>query len=182
MSSSEVLPSSGSQPGTQAGRRPRRWLRRLLWSVLAVVVALALVFFAGGGWYFAGQIRSGALAVEPGAALPAYNTARVAGVSPGQIQLRAIGDQPAVSKPALYGIAWRGGIGHLGTSAAVPALVIHGTDELTVPIATSIRLKQLKPALVTLVRFPGAGHTESWNVDRARYTSVVDSFLAPVAP
>jgi hypothetical protein len=45
MSSSEVL-------------RPRRWLRRLLWSVLAVVVALALVFFAGGGWYFAGQIRS----------------------------------------------------------------------------------------------------------------------------
>jgi hypothetical protein len=40
----------------------------LLWSVLAVAAALALVFFAGGGWYFAGQIRSGALAVEPGTA------------------------------------------------------------------------------------------------------------------
>jgi uncharacterized protein len=411
MSSSEVLPSSGSQPGTPDVRRPRRWPRRLLWSVLALVVALALVFFAGGGWYFAGQIRSGALAVEPGTATPAYNTARVVGISPGQIRLRAIGDQPALAKPALYGIAWRGGIGHLGASATVsggvvtrpltvvsgspprpgqlagldksyflgdprtalgiplrnvvvhgplgqlpawyfpgrgttfviavhgqnstrtallrvvsivhqqgfpaldvtyrddrgvardpsgllrygetewpdlqaavrwalthgaqrvvlvgpsmggaiaaaflehsplapkvvrvvfdapmldlqatvsygasqrrlpviggsipaplvwtaetiatmrygvdwsatdylsntswltvPALVFHGTADLTVPISTSIRLKQLKPSLVTLVRFPGAGHTESWNVDRARYTSALDSFLAPVAP
>ena len=70
MSSSEVLPSAGSPPGAPAAGRPRRWLRRLLWSVLAVVVALALVFFAGGGWYFAGQIRSEALAVEPAPRCP----------------------------------------------------------------------------------------------------------------
>jgi alpha-beta hydrolase superfamily lysophospholipase len=379
--------------------------------VLAAVIALALVFFAGGGWYFAGQIRSGALAVEPGAAMPAYNDVRVVAVSPGRVQLRAIGGQPALAKPELYGIAWQGGIGRLGASATVsggvvtrpltvtsgsapragqlagldrsyflgdpgtalgipvqdvvvqgplgplpawyfpgrgstfvigvhgqngtrrellrvvdvvhqmglpalavtyrndlgtardpsgylrygqaewrdveaavrwslshgarrvvlvgqsmgggvvaaflahsplapkvtrvvldapmldlrsvvdygashrrlpvvggsmpaplvwtaeqiasvrfgvdwsatdylgsaswlkvPALVTHGGDDPTVPISVSIRLKQLKPSLVTFERFPGAGHVESWNIDRARYTSVLESFLAPVAP
>src|SRR5215470_20387107 len=109
----------GSGVGVPATGRPRRWLRRLLWSVLAVVVALALVFFAGGGWYFAGQIRSGALAAEPGTALPAYTDVRVVGVSPGRVQLRAIGSQPALFKPALYGIAWPGGFGHLGASVTV---------------------------------------------------------------
>jgi pimeloyl-ACP methyl ester carboxylesterase len=64
----------------------------------------------------------------------------------------------------------------------VPALVFHGTDDTTVPISTSIRLKQLGPSLVTLARFPGAGHVESWNIDRARYTSALESFLSPVAP
>jgi len=411
MSSSEVLPSSGSPPGAPASRRPRRWLRRLLWSVLAVVVALALAFFAGGGWYFAGQIRSGALAVEPGTALPAYTDVRVVGAAPGLVRLRPIGSQPALFKPELDGIAWRGGTGHLGASAAasggvvtrpltvvsgsppragqlagldtsyflgdpgaalgipvrnvavpgplgplpawyfpgrgstfvigvhgrnstrgsllrvvdivhgmgfpalsvtyrndrgvardrsgylrygetewrdveaavrwalahgarhvvlaglsmgggivaaflehsplaptvtrvvldapmldlqatvaygasqrslpviggsipaplvwsaetiasgrfgvdwsaadylsgvswlqVPALVFHGTGDTTVPISTSISLKQLRPSLVTLARFPGAGHVESWNIDRARYTSLLESFLSPVAP
>jgi uncharacterized protein len=400
----------GSGAGVPATRRPRRWWRRLLWSVLAAVVALALVFFAGGGWYFAGQIQSGALAVEPGTALPAYTDVRVVGVAPGLVRLRAIGGQPALFKPMLYGIAWAGGFGHLGASAAtsggvvtrpltvvsgsaprvgqlagldtsyflgdpstalgipmrtvvvpgplgplpawyfpgrgstfvigvhgrnstrgsllrvvsivhqlgfpaldvtyrndlgvardrsgylrygetewrdldaavrwalahggrhvilaglsmgggivaaflehsslapkvtrmvldapmldlqatvaygasqrslpvtggsipaplvwtaetiasgrfgvdwsatdylsdvswlkVPTLVIHGTGDTTVPISTSIRLKQLKPSLVTLARFPRAGHVESWNIDRARYTSLLDSFLSPVA-
>src|SRR5215471_6352547 len=106
MSSSEVLPAAGSPPGA-----PAAGLRRLLGSVLAVVVALALVFFIGGGWYFAGQIQSGALAVEPGTALPAYTDVRVVGVAPGLIRLRAIGSQPALFKRELNGIAWRGGIG-----------------------------------------------------------------------
>ena len=352
-------PSAPGSGPAAAVRRPRRWPRRLLWSVLAVVVALALVFFAGGGWYFAGQIRSEALAVEPGTALPAYTDARVVGVAPGLIRLRAIGSQPALFRPELDGIAWRGGIGRLGASVAVsggvvtrpltvvsgsppragqlagldtsyflgdpaaalgipvqdvavrgplgplpawyfpgrgstfvigvhgrnstrnsllrivsivhgmrfpaldvtyrndlgvahdpsgylrygetewrdlqatvaygasqrslpvtggsipaplvwtaetiasgrfgvdwsatdylsdaswlkaPALVFHGTDDTTVPISTSIRLKQLRPALVTLARFPGAGHVESWNIGRARYTSLLESFLSPVAP
>jgi hypothetical protein len=30
--------------------------------------------------------------------------------------------------------------------------------------------------------FPGAGHLESWNSDRPRYTSLVESFLAPLVP
>jgi uncharacterized protein len=64
----------------------------------------------------------------------------------------------------------------------VPALVTHGEDDPRLPISTSIRLKELKPALVTFERFPGAGHLESWNSDRPRYTSLLETFLAPAAP
>jgi alpha-beta hydrolase superfamily lysophospholipase len=63
----------------------------------------------------------------------------------------------------------------------VPALVTHGDDDTRVPISISTRLKELKPSLVTLERFPGAGHLESWNIDRSRYTSLVETFLAPAA-
>jgi len=64
----------------------------------------------------------------------------------------------------------------------VPALVTHGEDDPRVPISISVRLSELKPGLVTLERFPGAGHLESWNIDRSRYTSLVESFLQPVRP
>jgi uncharacterized protein len=63
----------------------------------------------------------------------------------------------------------------------VPALVTHGDEDTRVPISISIRLKELKPSLVTFERFPGAGHLESWNIDRSRYASLVEAFLAPVA-
>ena len=63
----------------------------------------------------------------------------------------------------------------------VPALVTHGGDDTRVPISVSIRLQELKPSLVTFERFPGAGHLESWNIDRSRYTSLVSAFLAPAA-
>jgi alpha-beta hydrolase superfamily lysophospholipase len=63
----------------------------------------------------------------------------------------------------------------------VPALVTHGDDDMRVPVSISIRLKKLKPSLVTFERFPGAGHLESWNIDRPRYTSLVETFLAPAA-
>jgi len=62
----------------------------------------------------------------------------------------------------------------------VPALVTHGDADPRVPVSVSIRLKRLAPSLVTLARFPGAGHLESWNTDRSRYTSLVAEFLAPV--
>jgi hypothetical protein len=38
-------------------RRALRWL-------VVVAVLLVLVFYVGGGWYFAGRINSGALAVQ----------------------------------------------------------------------------------------------------------------------
>ncbi len=66
-------------------------------------------------------------------------------------------------------------------AAEVPALVIHGDDDPRVPISTSLRLNELKPSLVTFEVFPGAGHLESWNIDRSRYMSLVKSFLAPLA-
>jgi pimeloyl-ACP methyl ester carboxylesterase len=63
----------------------------------------------------------------------------------------------------------------------VPALVTHGSDDPRVPISSSLRLNELNPSLVTLEVFPGAGHLESWNTDRSRYASLVESFLAPLA-
>jgi alpha-beta hydrolase superfamily lysophospholipase len=98
--------------------------------MLAAVIGLVVAFFAGGSWYFAGKIRSEALAAEPGPAMPAYDDVQFVGLSPGKAQLRAIGDQPALFKPELYGIAWQGGIGQLGASAAVSSGVV--TRPLTV--------------------------------------------------
>jgi len=89
------------------------------WSVLATATSLTAAILASSSWYFAEKIRSEALAVEPGAAILAYDDARFVGLSPGQAQLIAIGDQPALSKPELYGVAWQGGAGHLGASVAV---------------------------------------------------------------
>ena len=83
---------------------------------------------------------------------------------------------------ARFGIDWSA-VSYLDetTWLKVPALVTHGDDDPRVPISTSLRLTELKPSLVTFEVFPGAGHLESWNTDRARYTSLVESFLAPLA-
>jgi hypothetical protein len=67
-----------------------------------------------------------------------------------------------------------------GSWLKVPTLVTHGDDDDKVPIAISAALKILQPSLVTLAVFPGAGHLESWNMDRPRYTALVESFLAPL--
>jgi uncharacterized protein len=87
--------------------------------VLATATSLVVAALAASGWYLAEKIRVEALAVEPGTEMPAYDDARFVGLSPGQARLVPIGDQPALSKPELYGIAWQGGIGRLGASAAL---------------------------------------------------------------
>lgn len=84
---------------------------------------------------------------------------------------------------ARFGLNWQA-IDYLATTSwvKVPTLIIHGTADTKVPISLSIKLRALKPSLVTLARFPDAGHLESWNINRARYTSLLTSFLSPVAP
>ena len=84
-------------------------------------VSLIAASFFASSWYLADKIRSEALAVGPGPAMPAYDDVQFVGVSPGQVRLRAVGDQPALLKPKLCGIAWPGGTGHLGASAACVA-------------------------------------------------------------
>jgi uncharacterized protein len=93
--------------------------RRLTWSAMAV--GLAATCFLGIAWYLAEKIRSEALAIAPGPAIPPFDDVRFAALRPGEVQLRAIGDQPALLKPELYGIAWPGGIGRLGPGQAAPA-------------------------------------------------------------
>lgn len=122
-------------------RGRRRALRRALWSSLLVVVVLAAAFFGGGGWYFSGQIRSGALVPDPAAPMPAFNDAKVVALSAGHIQLRAIGDRKALVSRELDGIAWRGGLGHLGASVSIAGAVV--TRPLTVTAGSRPTVGQL---------------------------------------
>src|SRR5271156_4015377 len=77
-----------------------RNLRQLAWSTIAGGMSLVPAFFFGSSWYLAEKIRSEALAVGPGPAMPAYDDVQVVGLSPEQVQLRAVGDQAALFKPA----------------------------------------------------------------------------------
>jgi len=67
------------------------------------------------------------------------------------------------------------------TWVRVRTLVLHGADDTLVPVADSARLAAARPDLVTLLRFPGADHVESWNADRSRYEQAVRGFLTTVA-
>jgi uncharacterized protein len=82
---------------------------------------------------------------------------------------------------ARFGVDWSAA-SYLGATAwlTVPALVTHGDDDPRVPVSISVRLKERAPRLVTFERFRGAGHLESWNTDRSRYTALVQEFLGPL--
>ena len=77
-----------------------------------------------------------------------------------------------------YGVDWSA-VDYLDDTSwvRVPTLVVHGTDDPTVPVTVSQQLAAAEPELVTLETFPGALHVESWNFERARYTDLVGSFL-----
>jgi hypothetical protein len=109
-------------------------------SMLATVTGLVIAFFAGGCWYLAGKLRSEALAVGPGPAMPAYDDVQFVGLSPGKARLRAIGAQPGLFKAGLYGIAWPGGIGQLSASAAVSGDVV--TRPLTMTSGSAPKVGQ----------------------------------------
>src|SRR5450759_2242786 len=84
------------------------------------------------------------------------------------------------------GSALRGELAELNylrdpTWVRVRTLVLHGADDTLVPVADSARLAAARPDLVTLLRFPGADHVESWNADRSRYEQAVRGFLTTVA-
>jgi uncharacterized protein len=83
---------------------------------------------------------------------------------------------------ARFGVDWSA-IAYLDETGwlTVPVLVTHGDDDTRVPVSISAALKQLNPDLVTFEVFPGAGHGEAWNTDRARYTALLQAFLIPVS-
>src|SRR6202451_4924453 len=104
-------------------------------------MSLVAQFFCGSAWYLAERIRSEALAVGPGPAMPAYDDVQFTGLSPEKVQLRAVGDPAALFKPQLYGIAWPGGTGHLGALATVSGNVV--TRPLTVISGSAPTVGQL---------------------------------------
>lgn len=58
-----------------------------------------------------------------------------------------------------------------------PMLILHGTDDATVPIETSIAMQRQRPDLVTLVTFEGVDHVLGWNADPDGYEAAVNEFL-----
>jgi alpha-beta hydrolase superfamily lysophospholipase len=59
----------------------------------------------------------------------------------------------------------------------LPILVFHGEEDLTIPIATSEELAELRPDTVVLVRCPEADHIECWNVDPQGMQAQIVAFL-----
>jgi pimeloyl-ACP methyl ester carboxylesterase len=57
-----------------------------------------------------------------------------------------------------------------------PMLIFHGTQDPSVPYATSLEMANLRPDIVTLVTTE-AGHTRSWNVDPDAYETAIRDFL-----
>lgn len=62
----------------------------------------------------------------------------------------------------------------------LPILLFHGTEDKTVPIATSNAFAKELRGWVTYYRTPRAGHVESWNVDPKLYEQRVSAFLARI--
>jgi len=62
----------------------------------------------------------------------------------------------------------------------LPILLFHGTDDELVPISTSDAFAEELPRRVDYFRVPGAGHTQSWNVDPALYERRLVAFLRRV--
>jgi pimeloyl-ACP methyl ester carboxylesterase len=59
-----------------------------------------------------------------------------------------------------------------------PVLIHHGTEDLRVPMETSLDLQATNPDLIQLIQVEGAGHIESYDVDRQGYVDSVLAFLA----
>lgn len=78
-----------------------------------------------------------------------------------------------------YGVDWRA-IDYLANTdwLKVPALVTHGGADTRIPVTVSEAFRQARPDLVTLVEFPTALHTESWNADSGAWKNAVVDFLS----
>ena len=97
----------GSTAGTSRSRGGRRIVR---WLVVTLIV-LGAVFFAGGGWFFSGEIRDGALDVDPADQEMGLS---VAAVTPGAITLEETsGDEAALTSEQTYGLVWPTGYGQI---------------------------------------------------------------------
>lgn len=59
-----------------------------------------------------------------------------------------------------------------------PVLLVHGTHDPVVPVASSDLLAEARPDLITYLRMPGAGHVTAWNADPRGYEAALTGFLA----
>jgi pimeloyl-ACP methyl ester carboxylesterase len=55
-------------------------------------------------------------------------------------------------------------------------LVFHGTNDTSVPLATSKIMARLRPEITTLIE-TDASHTRSWNEEPEAYATAITEFL-----
>ncbi|HJQ94907.1 MAG TPA: hypothetical protein VJ935_04270, partial [Acidimicrobiia bacterium] len=106
-------------------RKRRRWLRVLLW----VLVVLGLVFYAGGGWYFADQLQADAFQVRP---FEREYRATISSIDGDMVSI-AQGDpaDAALFDPGVMGLVWDGGY-------ATVSAIVEMTDTEVTRMITSI--------------------------------------------
>jgi uncharacterized protein len=113
--SRSVDESSTAEPS--APRAPRGRTRRVLVPLLTALVVIATVAMVGGGWFFSGQIRAGALDVH---APSDEMTLRVVMASARSITLEETGErQEPLRHDETYGLAWESGYGQISGAARV---------------------------------------------------------------
>lgn len=62
----------------------------------------------------------------------------------------------------------------------MPILLLHGTDDQTVPVSVSDRFAAARPDLVTYVRSDGVGHVGTQAADPQGYHRALERFLLQV--
>jgi dienelactone hydrolase len=168
------------------------------WSDLEAAVAYALDHGAtrvipvgysmGGGIVVSFLLRSELADRVPGAILDApmldfgatvddnagRETLPVLGV-PLPSSLTAVAKQMAAWR---FGVDWEG-LDYVSRAdeLTVPFVVFHGTDDTTVPIATSEAFAEARPDLVQLIACQDAEHIACWNTDSARYARAIQHFV-----
>jgi uncharacterized protein len=96
-------------------------VKRKIARVLAVVVLVITLFYVGGGWYFAGQINTGALTVRHSA----DRTVEVVQATAHRVTLhRTGGHVAALEADTTYGLVWDGGHGEVSG----PPVSMSGSD------------------------------------------------------
>jgi uncharacterized protein len=103
--------------GTGTGRRGSRPWRLLRGAAVALLV-LGLVFFGGGGWFYSGEIRGGALASEP----PVATDLRIevlAATDRSITLARDPGSPPELTTEGTWGLRWADGYGRVGAIRAL---------------------------------------------------------------
>jgi len=154
---------------------------------VVLLLVLGLVFFAGGGWFYSGEIEDGALASVPPEA-PDLHT-EVLAVGDGTITLaRDPGAPEALTTPGTWGLIWAGGgYGRLGAiRSQAPDRVERAFRRLRGPAprvgdrtAVDGYAWPADPALAAgrparEVSYPSpVGPTPAWRVDGPRDTWVI---------
>lgn len=81
-----------------------------------------------------------------------------------------------------FGIDWEG-MDYVARleELRIPVLLLHGTEDQTVPYGIAEELAEKRPDLISFESFEGARHVKSWGTDTDRYEALVGEFLGEVA-